>query len=70
MNHAMYINKPIRLLASNLEEHSIGLYCVISDGEQYSLKEAMEDTYLRRKIISNIVSHDNWSFSIYCKSNC
>ena len=69
MNHDIYINKPIRLLASNLEEYSIGLYCVIADGEQYSLKEDMEDTYLRRKIISHIVSHDNWSFSIYCKSN-
>ena len=51
MNHNDYINKPIRVLASNLEECAIGLYSVIADGERYSLNDALEDTYLRRKII-------------------
>lgn len=69
MNHNDYINKPIRVLASNLEECAIGLYSVIADGERYSLNDALEDTYLRRKIIEDIVSYDGWDYTIYCKKS-
>lgn len=69
MNHKDYINKPIRVLALKLDDYAIGLYSVVADGETYSLEEVIEDTYLRRKIIEDIVSYGGWSFAIYCKKN-
>lgn len=69
MNHNNYINKPIRVLASKLDNYAIGLYRVVADGESYSLEEVIEDTYLRRKIIEDIVSCGGWSYTIYCKKS-
>lgn len=36
MNHNNYINKPIRVLASKLDNYAIGLYRVVADGESYT----------------------------------
>lgn len=67
MNLNNYINKPIRILASNLNACDIGLFTVVVEYERYSLNETMEDIYLRRKIIKNITSNGNCSYTIYTK---
>lgn len=67
MNLNSYINKPLRVLISDLNSYELGFYDISTEDELLKLKEVYDDVYIRRKIIKKIASNGNYSYTIYTK---